>query len=280
MTDFSLPAVGGPELHLGGRQLRTAFTGVIECAEKLGGIEMIVDGVWGKSLLFQRSFAEAGECLLETEFFDTCAFIPTVRRRIKKTLEKHSFDEIKTAINVLLKDVSIDNVDQRIEAFELQLQRTPKMRWIRDLAAEILHYREPETFPLMTRWIWDFGSNSGVLREIWFSDSATEFLNIPNGIGTHLKLRNELSEFLDGLGVFKNVHFMIDVLLAWIYSQYIDSQGGSFLKTDFGFNNASFGYVFRMLGLDAALSAQGKSKLLLADGQRYSLSGTLDAVAH
>ena len=281
-TAFSQPiqAVETPVLHLDGKRLRSAFNSMVECAEKLGGIETIVEGLSGKSLLFQRTFGDPTVALLESELFDACAFMPTVRRRMKGALEARGFDQLETAVKEFLRDISIENTDARINAMEKSLTMTPKDRWIRDLAAEILHYREPETYPLMTRWIWDYTSNSGVLREIWFSDSDTEFLNIPHGIKTHLELRRELSGFLDSLGVFRDLHFMVDILFAWIYSQYIGNQGGSFLKTDFSFTGTPFGYVFRMLGLDAALSASGKSRLLLANGKRYCLSGTIDAVAH
>lgn len=273
-------SIGSPVLHLDGKRLRTAFESMVDSAEKLGGIEVVVEGLSGKSLLFQRTFDGNAEMMLEPEFLDACAFMPTVRRRIRQALGQHGFEAIIRKVADLLKDVSIENVDQKIEMLESGLAGSSKSRWLRDFAAEILHYREPHAFPLMTRWIWDFGSNSGVLREIWFSDSDTEFLNIPHGVRTHLELRREVGDFLDRLGVFREPHFMMDVLFAWIYSQYIGAQGGSFLKTNFSFAGTPFGYVFRMLGLDAALSSSGKSKLLLANGKRYCLSGTIDAVTH
>lgn len=278
--DYPISSANIPVLHLDGQRLRAAFDSMIESAEKLGGIEIVLEGLSGKSLLFQRTFAGNAENLLESEFLDACAFMPTVRRRIKNVLGQHSFEALNKLVTTLLEDVSIESVDQKIQEFETELTNLSKSRWVRDFTAEILHYRDPDMFPLMTRWVWDFGSNSGVLREIWFSDSDSEFLNIPHGVTTHLELRREVGEFLDRLGVFKNLHFMIDVLFAWIYSQYIGNQGGSFLKTDFSFAGTSFGYVFRMLGLDAALSPSGKSRLLLANGKRYSLSGAIDAVAH
>lgn len=280
VLNHPIQSVSNPVLHLDGRRLRTAFDSMVDCAEKVGGIEVIVDGLSGKSILFQRTFDESTQSLLETEFFDTCAFMPTVRRRLKNALENHSFGQLSQAMQQLLSDVSLENVDQKIDTFETKLSSTSKDRWVRDLAAEVLHFRDPDTFPLMTRWIWDYSSNSGVLREIWYSESDTEILNIPHGVRTHLELRRELSEFLDGLGVFKNLNFMMDVLFAWIYSQYIGNQGGSFLKTEFSFTGTPFGYVFRMLGLDAALSASGKSKLLLANGKRYRLSDTIEARPH
>ncbi len=278
--DLPMQSAGNPVLHLDGQRLRMAFNSMVESADKLGGIEIIVDGLAGKSILFQRTFGGSAEYLQESEFFDTCAFMPTVRRRMKGVLKNQEFDALRQSVGTLLADATVENVDQRMAKFESELQSSPKDRWIRDLAAEILHYRDPDTFPLMTRWIWDYGSNSGVLREIWYSNSDTDFLNIPHGVRMHLELRRELSGFLDGLGVFNNINFMIDVLFAWIYSQYIGNQGGSFLRTEFSFTGTPFGYVFRMLGLDAAISSSGKSKLLLANGKRYSLSGTIDAVTH
>ncbi len=278
--DYPVQTSSNPVLHLDGRRLRMAFDSMIDCAEKFGGIEIIVDGLNGKSLLFQRTFDDEAQTLIESEFFDACAFMPTVRRRMKGILEKRNFIQLSQSVRTLRNEVTIENIDQKIETFESELASTARDRWVRDLAAEILHFSDPETFPLMTRWIWDYSSNSGVLREIWYSESETEYLKIPNGIRTHLELRRELSEFLDSLGVFNNMHFMMDVLFAWIYSQYIGNQGGSFLKTDFSFTGTPFGYVFRMLGLDAAISASGKSRLLLANGKRYSLAGTIDALSH
>ena len=268
------------ELHLDGRTLRNAFETMAKSAEKLGGMEVVVEGLSGKSLLFQRTFVDCAETLSETEFLDACAFMPTVRRRVNTALAKRDFDFLKSALQNLLNDVTIANVDDRMSEFTELFPADKKYRWTRDFAAEILHYRDPETFPLMTRWIWDFGSYSGVLREIWFSELASNRIKAPDGVRTHLELRHELQGFLQDAGVFANLPLMIDVLCAWVYSQYIGSQGGSFLKTDFSHSADPFGYTLRMLGLDAALSPDGKTQLLLPSGKRYSLSSTIDVVAH
>lgn len=73
---------------------------------------------------------------------------------------------------------------------------------------------------------------------------------------------------------------MIDFLFAWIYSEYIGAQGGSFLKTEFSFTGTPFGYALRMLGLDTVMPESGKTRLLLPDGKRYRFSGTVDALTH
>ena len=269
-----------PVLDLDGTILRTAFDSMVQSAEKLGGIEVIVEGLTGKSLLFQRTFADEGDTLLESEVLDSCAFMPTVRRRLQSILKVRDFEYLKKSIHQLLQEVSVETVDARIEQFTTSLTTEKQNRWSRDFAAEILHYCDPDSFPLMTRWVWDYRANSGVLREIWFSEKQLNYLDIPDGIQAHLELRRELHNFLEDLGVFANHNFMIDVLFAWLYSQYIDSQGGSFLKTDFTFYNSPFGYALRMLGLDSALVDSGKTRLLLPNGKRYSLTGVIDAVTH
>ena len=146
--DYPVQSINNPVLHLDGKRLRTAFESMVDGAEKLGGIEVVVDGLGGKSLLFQRTFGGNAENLLESEFLDACAFMPTVRRRIKSAFGQFGFESINKTVTKLLCDVSIENVDEKIETFETDLTGPSKFRWVRDFAAEILHYRDPDTFPL------------------------------------------------------------------------------------------------------------------------------------
>ncbi len=269
-----------PVLHLDGAILHTAFDSMIECSEKLGGIEMMVEGVRGKSLLFQRTFSGDGSMMTDTEFFDACAFMPTVRRRVQPVLKAKGFEYLRDAITALLDNFTLENADSRILKLKEELAFDTKDRWIQDLAAEILHYRSPDIFPLMVRWVWDCQSNTGVLREIWFSEMQNIKLDIPDGVRTHLELRRELHDFLENAGIYANHHFIIDLLFAWIYSQYIGTQGGSFLKTEFSQSGTPFDYALRMLGLDAALTGNGLTHMVLADGTRHRLSELIDASTH
>ncbi len=276
---ISTNASPSPELHLDGRVLRDSFENMVKAAEKLGGIEIIVDGLNGKSILFQSTFSNRDSISFESDFYSACAFMPTVRRRLKFALEKHGFNSVWEAIRRLLDDVTIQNVDFRVEQFFLILAASRKDRWVRDLAAEILHFSNPDKFPLMTRWVWDFSSNTGVLREIWFTDNDHERIKIPNGIQTHLELRRELLGFLKDCGVFANQNLTIDLLLAWIYSGYIGSQGSSFLRTEYNSSGLPFGYALRMLGLDTAFCS-GKTRLILPGGKRYQLTEPFVSVTH
>jgi len=262
-----------PELHLDGRVLSASFEAMAMAAEKLGGIETIVDGLNGKSLLFQSTFADGFAISNEADFYSACSFMPTVRRRLQFALKIHGFSKVSKTVAELIDGVNAANVDLKIEQFISTLATHEKDRWIKDLAAEILHYRDPAGLPLMTRWVWDFHSNTGVLREIWFADTEFEPISVADGVVTHLELKRELFGFLRDCGVYANEHLMLDIFLAWIYSEYIGDQGGSFLRTDFTTTNIPFGYALRMLGLDAVIT-KGKSRLILPNGKRFQMENS------
>ncbi len=46
-------------------------------------------------------------------------------------------------------------------------------------------------------------------------------------------LREELSQFLSDNGIFRDMLWYVDLLQAQIYGDYINAQGGAYLKTDF-----------------------------------------------
>jgi hypothetical protein len=92
--------------------------------------------------------------------------------------------------------------------------------WVRDLAAELLHYAHPERYPLMTRWVWDARTNTGVLREIWHDENVDSIsIDVPDGYATFLMLREELAQYLATNGVFRDVLFYVDVLWPQVYAE-------------------------------------------------------------
>ena len=269
-----------PTLHLDGRYLRNAFETLASGAESIGGIEFLVQALEEKSILFQRTFTRSADDMQEAEFLDACTFIPTVRRRLKRALTDEGFNKLKFRTKNLLTELSLSNVDQKIAEFKNSFPNESNYRWVHDLAAEIVHYRDPENYPLMTRWIWDNSTKSGVLFEIWFREYKSNALEIENNVHLYLSLRQELGEFLRSEGVYANIHFVIDALCAWIYGVYIGAQGGSFLKSDFSRGDNPLQFALRMLGLDGVIGTDGKTRLVLPSGERYTLTGAIDAVTH
>ena len=146
-------------------------------------------------------------------------------------------------------------------------------RWTRDLAAELLHNSDPERYPLMTRWVWDAGINTGVLREIWHGPDVDHVtIAARDDYATFLVLRAELSQFLSGNGVFRDVLQFVDMLCAQVYAGYIGEQGGSYLRTDFTAPEDPMLHSRRLLGLDGIRPGTGRLRIKTIDGEALSVA--------
>jgi hypothetical protein len=269
-SDKSAPVAEAerPVLHLSGPRLAAALESLIEGSEQDGGIERYVAAVGLKVDLFRDALADGRARRLDEGTFKTlCAFMAPVRRRIGARLEAGGFRTLREAIVALFDDAAEETrVDAAVRSFCTDFPDDKQHRWVRDLAAEILHYGDPERFPLMARWVWDARANTGVLREIWHGpDLDHRALDVPDGFHTFLVLRAELSQFLTDNGVFRDMPLYVDLLLAQVYAGYISAQGGSFLRTDFTAPDDPMRYTRRMLGLDGLNPNTGRTRLKLID---------------
>ncbi len=277
-----MPTVTRPVLHLSGAKLRGALAALITAGENVGGIERLVEAVRLKSELFQERIGEGRVATIEREGFEEIVrFMPTVRRRTGALIDRQGWPYVRNAITEFLHDAHWPgSEDQRIAAFESALRanggpRGPHApapgtwsldpgrkkgsdRFLRDLAAEVLHAVYPEHYPLMTRWMWDVQANTGVLREIWHDaalgsdDVDRVVIDIPDTHDTFLVLREELSQFLSEQGIFRDMLWFVDALCAQIYGDYINAQGGAYLKTDFNAGAVDpLEHTRWILGLDA-----------------------------
>jgi hypothetical protein len=263
-----------PVLELCGDSIRAALKIMVAGADDMGGVERYVEAVKLKSTMFQQALADDAIDDLDLETFKgLCTFMSTVRRRVGNWLNEDAFADLHEGIKALLGDDN--NVDARIDAFCDRFPRDKAHRWVRDLATEMLHNKDPERIPLMNRWIWDAAANTGVLREIWHGDDV-DHIKIPVGDGyaTYLMLREELSQFLSDEGFFRDVLQYVDVLCAQVYAQYICEQGGSYLRTDFSAPEDPMQHTRRLLGLDGVQPGNGKTRLKSIDGEAFVLDDT------
>ncbi len=268
------PKAALPELHLSGPVLQQALQNAVTGCEPMGGVERYVAALKLKNTLFQEALLnDAVQVMTVETFAGLCAFMSTVRRRVAPYLEEDAFEGMKKAIAALLdglKDTS--TADARLAAFMAAFPQDKKHRWVRDLGAEILHNADPERYPLMTRWMWDRKTNTGVLREIWFDDQIDHItLDIPDNYDMFLLLRQELGQYLTENGIFADVLNYIDLLCAHIYADYICAQGGSYLRTDFSSPQDPMQYTRRLLGLDGIRARSNKTRLKSIDGTAYVL---------
>ena len=197
-----------PRLDLSGPILKRAFETLVAGADKHGGIEQWIDALKLKSRMIRQAMTQGHPADLPLDTFKSlCAFMSSVRRRVGPYLEQPGWSDMVAAIAELVESEGDGkSVDQRMAAFCARFPQDKKHRWVRDLAAELLHGMEPERYPLMCRWVWDRQANTGVIREIWFDDDIDNItLTVPDGYETCLVLREELSQFLSDNGVFRDV---------------------------------------------------------------------------
>ncbi len=271
-----------PVLDLDGQSIRTALEAMVKGAEDQGGVERYVDAVKLKSAVFGKAFDGGADQVDVEAFKGLCTFMATVRRRIGPYLVEDKYSLVAGALPPLFDDD--EPVDARIANFLEAFPRDKTHRWVRDLAAELLHNVEPERYPLMNRWVWDARANTGVLREIWHTEGDIDAMTIPvaDGYGTFLMLREELSQFLSEEGFFRDVLQYVDMLLAQVYAHYICEQGGSYLRADFSAPEDPMQHTRRLLGLDGVRAGSGRTRLKSIDGEAYVLDDTplLDETEH
>lgn len=262
-------ALERPQLELSGRKLASAFERLVDGTEEHGGIEGHVDALKLKSQVFRQALAEGRASSLEIdEFKALCAFMPSVRRRIGAHLEGPLFQAMRANITGLLDEVvDTRQTDARIALFCGAFPSDRRHRWVRDLAAEILHYVDPERYPLMDRWVWDAQTNTGALREIWYAEDIDRIvIDIPDRYGTFVMLREELSQFLTQNGVFRDMMHYVDLLTAQVYGDYISEQGSDYLRASFNTPSDPLLYTRRLLGLDG-VDAKGRTRVKAVDGK-------------
>jgi hypothetical protein len=264
------PPVGErPRLDLSGPKLAAALETLVSRSEEHGGIEAYVAAVQLKARMFREALAQPRELDLST-VKALCAYIATVRRRAGPYLEPSRFEALREAILRLLEGrEDTSTTDRRVAQFCAAFPDDRSHRWVRDLAAELLHNVDPERYPLMSRWVWDARANTGVIREIWHAlDVDHIVIDIPDRYDTFLVLREELSQYLTSNGVFRDVTDYVDLLTAQVYANYICEQGGQYLRTDFSMPEDPMQHTRRLLGLDG-MDTDGRTRLKAVDGQAF-----------
>ena len=263
----SLP-VARPSLELSGPKLTVTLESLVVRSDERGGIERYVEALAQKTAIFRDALGEGRAARADlAQLRRLCACMATVRRRASRYLEPDAFPALHARIVALLDGAErTDDADARIGAFCAGFPDDREHRFVRDLAAEILHNVDPDRYPLMTRWVWDAQCNTGVLREIWHGDDVDHrSIDIPDGYDTFVVLREELAGWLTANGVYRDVTTYVDLLLAQVYATYVAEQGGSYLRADFSSHEDPMLHVQRMLGLDG-IGRDGRTRLKVSDG--------------
>jgi hypothetical protein len=137
-----MPSAPRPRLELSGPKLSLAFESLAAGAEETGGIERYVDALKLKSELFAKTLAEGrARDVALADFRALCAWMSTVRRRIGAYVEPAAFERMRRHVAALLEGAhDTSTTDARIDAFCAAFPGDRAHRWVRDLAAELLHH--------------------------------------------------------------------------------------------------------------------------------------------
>ena len=252
---------------------------LIKACESTGGVERFAEALKLKFEVFRQRLADGRTATLERADFDAVQpLMATVRRRMVPLIDHLGWHVVRSALADLLRDAQVPGTaDARIATFEKALSSPSPLkrsaegrgrgegqeqppRFLRDLAAEVLHNVYPEHYPLMTRWVWDQRTNTGVLREIWHGDDLDRrVIHVPDTHETFLVLREELSQFLSENGIFRDMLWYVDLLKAQVYAGYISEQGAAYLKADFVHESDALEHTRRILGLDRVGKRRGRT---------------------
>jgi hypothetical protein len=229
--------------------LNRSFYELEEAFEGQQGLADLVSSMAEKTASFRRLLLEEQQPLTETQMEHLVAQMFTARRKIWPLIEEQGAAKVGELMRDLL--TGHGDLTQRMARFEEALPATGKVkRVIRDVAAEVLHFSDPERYPLMTRWVWDQGTTSGAIREfIRGGDYLTDF---PFGESPEMfeGLRQWMRETLLELGVYRDVPYMVDIILAHQYSQYVRAMAEGFLRSDFGGQTDFTEQIRKLLGVE------------------------------
>lgn len=259
-----------PVLDLSGQALRGALESLLAAAQPAGGVDAFVQGIGVKVHLFRAILdPEHLDRLGEEEFLGLSTFMPTVRRRVGLWLAENGYSALHQRLVALL--CAPGEAEARFGDFAACFPDDRAHRWVRDLAAEVLHFTAPDDVPLMTRWMWDARTATGVLREIWYEEESDPVARgVPDRLPTFLALREELAGFLREEGFFRDLALFQDLLCAHIYAGYINDRGSSYLKGDFAGGEDPMAHTRRLLGLDSLDGAQVRMRVKLPAAGRLS----------
>jgi len=121
-----------------------------------------------------------------------------------------------------------------------------------DFAAEMLHYGEAERYPLMSRWVWDQGTQSGALREFVRGGDAMREVPFSNDPAVFEGARRWLAEQLATQGIYRDEALWINLVQGQAYLAYFRSMTEGSLGADFGRGVPPNEQLKRLLGIDAA----------------------------
>ncbi|HQU16027.1 MAG: hypothetical protein ACYC18_13450 [Gammaproteobacteria bacterium] len=217
------------------------------------GLAPFVESLSRKHELFERVLAETAlDALDDAAFAALLETVFTARRRLPPALVGFEHDRLLSAIRDLLYGAGplVERMQAFVDALPADSGKARRAAW--DLGAEMLHFRDPERYPLMARWVWDLSTMSGGLREFIRGNDTMRDIPLDARPETFEGARLQLAEFLAEEGFYRDVPYLVDLLLAKAYADYVQqmAKGVGVFAAELGARNDPMEFVTKMLGID------------------------------
>ena len=225
----------------------------LEEIEEQGGLEAFITSLNAKQELFAKLLDKDSIDALDRESLTLLLeHIFTVRKRLPAVLLGMDIAAVRDAIKELL--YGAGELPQRMAAFvdsvPTEDKKVQRAAW--DFAAELLHFRDPDKYPLMGRWVWDLSTESGAMREYCKHSDSLREAPYDDSPGCFEAVRRWMSEQLAERGFYRDVPFLVDLLLAWAYSDYMRAMSSrmGMIQAEFGAKADQTEPVRKLLGID------------------------------
>jgi len=235
---------------------RLKLQALLNATEELGGVDGFIEALKNKQVLFSDVLAyekidalsaEGLSILLDTVF--------TARRKLPACLNKVPHEVLVQQIKHLLygKQLITDRMQQFTALIDSENKKAQRAAW--DFAAELLHFYSPERFPLMSRWVWNEKETSGSLREFIRGGDTMRDITFGDTPENFEASRVWFAQQLGQQGFYRDIHYLIDLLVAQAYADYILS-----MSSGMGMFGPQFGgaelkpieLIVKLLGIDPA----------------------------
>lgn len=222
--------------------------------EEKGGVDEFIQALANKHVLFQKALSKEAiesldlstiEALLDTVF--------TARRKLPAVLSEIPIEVLTNQIKDLLygEKELLERINTFVDLFETDNRKVKRAAW--DFAAELLHFNAPEKYPHMSKWVWNAGELSGAYREFLAGSDSLSEIPIGGEPGDFEATRVWLAEQLGQQGFYRDIHFLIDLLIAQAYAEYVlgMSKGLGMFGAQFGGAEAEpLEFLVKLLGID------------------------------
>jgi len=260
-------------VSLDGRVFAQKFARFLEIIGEGGGIDPFVAALNTKRELFASALSRAALGGLDLDKLEVLVeTVMPARKRVWPSLEALGIQGLKDAIGELLYGARplADRMAAFTDAIPVVGGLEPKAekkvrRAITDLGAEMLHFRAPVQYPLMTRWVWDQNTHAGAVRELVAGGDALSQVLLGAEPGVYEAARRWVAERMAENGMYRDPEFVVDMFFAHAYADYMRalSSGMGLMNADFGGKEDPLELVRKLLGIDAARRTQSRVKKVL-----------------